>query len=501
MPSRKTRTSIDVIDEVRYLAATTNTQRYRLIMRFFYEQHRLHVYALTPEQVQSHIATIITEYGEAECHQDLEVLVGWDNLSQDWELGLASVRTIEDFRRRNVLYSATPDALAIEELMVRLETQREQVGQLDGTAIGRLLDDVRRFDEAIAMPVSQASRVDQLKQAWDDVWRRFAQLADDANNYMSDMRSQERERLLDLAAFQVYKDALINYLSQFIDGLVSAQPTLHESARRWEAPDLAEVLANAAKAGPRSFESLTLLIDEYQAQIRAVQAWFRPGGSADQLRAFASRAVERISLAARRLSDARRGLASRAQDLLALADLFSACDDQAADRVAGLVFGFAQPRQWEHDMPDTVADQPGQSAWESTPVNVPIRQRRSNMPRPADAGRLLADQERRKAELRAEARRAEQAAIELLARLFGAGEVRLGALAGIDPAEAEYLLGLVYDCISAAPAYAVQAADGSLLKLLNPQETSYIWLDAVGGRMLVPNYRLVRSPGRLEVGD
>lgn len=499
MPSRKARTSVDTVDEVRYLAATANTQRYRLIMRFFYEQHRLHVYALTPEQVQAHVAAIIADYGQTECQQDLEVLVGWGNLLQDWELGLASVRTIEDFRRRNVLYSATPDALAIEELMVSLETQREQVGQLDGTAIGRLLDDVRRFAVTVAATAVEPPRVDHA--TWDDVWRRFAQIADDANDYMSDMRSQERERLFDLAAFQVYKDSLINYLSQFIDGLVQAQPTIHELVRRWDASDLAVRLATAAKEGPRSFESLAVLTSGYQAQIMAVQDWFRPGGSADKLRAFASRAVERISLAARRLSDARRGLASRAQDLLALADLFSTCDDEAADRVAGLVFGLSQPRQWERDLPDTVSEQPGLSAWECEPVSVPIRQRRSNVARRGDAGRLLADQERRKAELRAAARIAEQAAIEVLTRLFAAGEVRLGALARTDPEEAGYLLQLVYECISAAPGYSVQAPDGSMIKLANPVEASYVWLTSVAGRMLVPDYRLIRLPGLREVGD
>lgn len=74
------------------------------------------------------------------------MLVRWGNLTPDWELGLAGVRAIDDFNRRSVLYSATPDAIAIEEVMVRLETRGEQVGELDDSVMGRIMELLDRFE-------------------------------------------------------------------------------------------------------------------------------------------------------------------------------------------------------------------------------------------------------------------------------------------------------------------------------------------------------------------
>lgn len=482
------------VDEVRYLAAGTNTSRYRLIMRHFYEQHRLHHYALAPSQVLAHMRTVLPDYSEDECQQDLDVLVGWSNLAPDWELGLAGVRTIDDFKRRNVLYSATPDAIAIEELMVRLENQGEQVGELDSSAMGRIWELLDRFEQTAALPPSDPARMERIRPAWEDLWSRFSQMADSSNKYMGDMRRQERERLLDLNAFQIYKAALIGLLTRFADGLAAYREPIRRRAEAWDAEALTHTMTDSALASTRSFERREHLLQEYRDQIAAFASWFAPGGSADTLRLYASHAIERVARTARRLSESRRGAVSRAQDLLTVADRFFACRSLAqSERLAALAFGLTLPRHWQYEVPEQAADQPERSAWEAQPLETVIRQRRLHGARRQDLGTSIADLEQRKAALRARDRHRQAEAAALVSRLFAKGALVMGEAEGLSPTERDLVLGWVYECLANMPACSTRSQDGSTLQIANSDETRYVWLEAPDGRVLVPNYRLERQ--------
>lgn len=484
----------EAVDEVRYLAANTNTNRYRLIMRFFYDQHRLHHYALAPGQVLAHMRTVLPDYREDDCQQDLEALVRWGNLDPDWELGLAGVRTIEDFKRRNVVYAATPDAIAIEELMVQLESRGEQVGELDSSAMGRLWELLGRLDQALALPVSNPGRGEQVRQAWDELWLRFAQVADSSNNYMGDMRRQERERLLDLDAFQIYKEALVNYLTRFVEGLAAYRDRIRRRVEAWDSGGIATTAADAAVASTRTFESREHVLRQYRDQVTAFADWFAPGGSADKLRLYASHAIERVVRSARRLSESRQGAVSRAHDLLALADRFFACQTSTqAERLAAVAFGLTHPRHWQFEVPEQASDQPERPAWEGQPLDTVIRQRRTNLPRRTDPGGSMAELEQKKAALRALDRQRQLEAAALVDRLFAGGALVLGEAEGLEAAERDLVIGWVYECLANMPGCTTRTPDGSTLLVSNPDERRYVWLEAPDGRVLVPNYKLHRQ--------
>lgn len=494
MSPLRRRLMTEAVNEVRYLAAGANTNRYRLIMRYFLQQHRLHHYALSPSQVLHHLRSILPDYSEEDCQQDLDALVRWENLNPDWELGLASVRTIEDFKRRNVVYTATPDAIAIEELMLELEQRGQQVGELDASAIGRLWEQLAPLEAALALPFSDQSRPERLRQAWEDLWLRFDQLATSSNNYLGNMRSQERERLLDLDAFQIYKQTLIRYLTDFVEGLSAHSERFRRQAEGWDAESMAAAMAQAAHATTHSFESLDHLLRRYQEQIQAFLDWFATGGSANQLRVFASHAIERVVRSARRLSESRRGAVSRAHDLLALADRFQACQELPhAQRLAAAAFGLTHPRHWQLEVPEQADDRPELSAWAAAPRETVIRQRRATQSRRAGDGAAdLAELAEKRARLRALDRQRQTEAAAIVDRLFGGGALVLGETDNLNPSERDLILGWAYECLANAPAYSTRTPDGSTLQIANPAVQRYIWLCADDGRMLVPNYRLVR---------
>lgn len=488
-PTRK-RLLTEAVDEVRYLTASTATPRYRIIMRHFFEQHRLHQYTLTPSQVRKHVESVLgRDYPEEECQQDLNSLKEWGNLEPDWELGLAGVKTIEDFKRRNVVYAATPDAIAIEQLLWELERRGEQVGELDGSAIARLWSLCTTLASAL-----QTSEPDRLRQAWDDLWRLFEEMAESANDYLGDMRRQERERLLDLNAFQIYKEALVTYLTRFIEGLTAHRDRFRTQTRDWPIERIAMQLAGAAKATTRQFESLDFLRDEYRHQVESFQRWFAPGGSADQLHAFASRAIERVLRSARRLSESRQGALSRAQDLLALADRFYGLrlDPARTERLAALTFGLATPRHWQYELPEQASDSPDASPWLSLPHNTPIRQRRSYTQRQSDPG-AMADLAMKKAVLRQRDRERREAAAAVVDRLFAGGSLALAEAPDLSPDERDQILSWVYECLANGPAYSTRAEDGSLLRILDHRIREHVWLRSSDGRMLVPAFTMERQ--------
>jgi hypothetical protein len=108
MPPNRRRSTTEPVNEFRYLTAQEATARYRTIMRYLFDQHRLHQYTLSPAQVRKHVAKELgLDYTDELCQKDLEQLAQWGNVEPDWELGLAGVKTIDDFKRRNVVYAAT----------------------------------------------------------------------------------------------------------------------------------------------------------------------------------------------------------------------------------------------------------------------------------------------------------------------------------------------------------------------------------------------------------
>ncbi|MFZ5823518.1 MAG: TIGR02677 family protein [Bacillota bacterium] len=488
-PTRQ-RLLTEPVDETRYLTAGNAVPRYRIIMRYFFEQHRLHQYTLTPAQVRKHVETILQrDYPEEECQQDLNSLKEWGNLEPDWELGLAGVKTIEDFKRRNVVYAATPDAIAIEQLLFELERRGEQVGELDGSAIARLWTHLLTFQTAL-----QTGDPDQLRQSWDDLWRLFAEMADSANDYLGDMRRQEKERLLDLAAFQIYKAALVTYLTRFIEGLTAHRDRFRTLTQDWPVETIAVRLAEAARATTRQFESDDFLREDYRHQVESFQRWFAPGGSADLLHGFASRAINRVLRSAQRLSESRQGALSRAQDLLALADRFHGLrhDLPRTERLAALTFGLATPRHWQFELPEQASDNPDASPWLSLPHNTPIRQRRSYTQRQS-APSPVADLALKKAVLRQRDRERREAAAAMVDRLFAGGSLALAEAPELSPDERDQILSWVYECLANSPACATRAEDGSLLRIRDPHIREHVWLRSDDGRMLVPAFTMERQ--------
>ena len=111
---------IKPISEVKYLAAE-NYERYRIIVRYFFEEYENIKYWLYKEDVYQMMQTTgrFADYTIEKCQSDLESLVEWGNLTalQD----TTKVATIEQYRNKRYRYQLTEYTVEIERMILKLE--------------------------------------------------------------------------------------------------------------------------------------------------------------------------------------------------------------------------------------------------------------------------------------------------------------------------------------------------------------------------------------------
>ena len=107
--------------ETKYLNVE-NTNRYRPIMRIFFEHYEKLDYWLYKEQVYNELKDNIdfANYSLELCEQDLNQLVLWQSLTyfQDTD----NVLTIDEFKKKKFRYQMTDYANEIEGFVKRLES-------------------------------------------------------------------------------------------------------------------------------------------------------------------------------------------------------------------------------------------------------------------------------------------------------------------------------------------------------------------------------------------
>ena len=108
------------LTEVKYLNAD-NVDRYRCIMRIFFENYEKLHYWMYQEEVYAQMKEdpYFAEYRPEQCLQDLTTLTEWKNLNtiQDTR----KVSSIEEFKNRKYRYQMSEYSVEIERLVVRLE--------------------------------------------------------------------------------------------------------------------------------------------------------------------------------------------------------------------------------------------------------------------------------------------------------------------------------------------------------------------------------------------
>jgi uncharacterized protein (TIGR02677 family) len=489
------------VPEASYLTAE-NAARYRPIMRHFYQQHGLHRFFLTLEEVRDFVRIHVDPtYSDDLAEQDLSQLVEWGNLRAEQDRG--RVRTVDEWLRRRLRYQITPYGIAFERLLSELEEAIGSGGSLDPTNLDSLWHRLTELNAAMEVldPENQ-EYLQRVRRLWLDAYTYFDRIGKDASDYLSAMHRSRPDDLNEVEKFLGFKDVLVQYLSSFLNSLADYAEKIQALLVSWQSKEfLARLVTLLVLHDTRyvvdpdgNLPDGAVTRAHYQQQIDALADWFRRGGGADGLRRTTADAIEMVVRHTQRLMERRRFGMSRRRELEELARCFAACRElDQAERLAGLVFGLASPRHLQGSLEaHAMADR--QSVWVSPPMEIPlgrIKRGRQAKAKSAPMRDVIAEQQ---AVLIEEMERRQQEAA-LWDRLFSLGDVNLGELTVDDPALRGRLLELVGRCL-ASPDQTALASDGSYIRLLPPSTRQVGELVSPDGVLYMPRFILRRERER-----
>lgn len=195
------------ITETAYLNQE-NSNRYRPIMRFFYEKHEQAENWLYKEDVYEELKKYIPDYTIDECQRDLDFLVS--KLSLEPFQDTQNATTLEKFKFKNCRYQMTNYAVEIERMTIRLEEMEVKVASLEPRLFERIKKQVTKM-----LSVETLSE-DSCHEIWSDLMNDFTYLNQSYQDFLKEFCEPKTEEVLQNDAFIEYKNNLIRYLNNFI---------------------------------------------------------------------------------------------------------------------------------------------------------------------------------------------------------------------------------------------------------------------------------------------
>ncbi|MDP9405558.1 MAG: DUF2397 domain-containing protein, partial [Actinomycetota bacterium] len=236
---------LDQVEAFRYVTAP-NAPTYRAIMQVCYEALRRYVIELRPDGIARALRDggyVLASDGEVDAiERDLGQLVAWGNLAATADS--AGVERVEDFYRRRLVYHVTDVGEAAHRAVLDVEAALGRSGSLQTT----MLAEIR--DALTALAANAGADADP-----DVVWRHlhalhtaFDTLTHEANRFMTDLGrlvGEERGEATD-ATFVAFKQAVLAYISRFLDELRRLRDDITAAIRQLDVAGVDRIVATAA---------------------------------------------------------------------------------------------------------------------------------------------------------------------------------------------------------------------------------------------------------------
>ena len=484
------------LQEATYL--TTDTAwRYRAILRYFYLQHEQLRYYLFPEEIMEYLkgSPHFAEYSEEKLQQDLVQLVNWQNLipRQDTR----NVNSIEDFKKKRFRYQCTPYTIEIERLVQRLEQLGESFGgSLEKTYFIRILEALQKLtpkdpDGNHAQPPKLSN--EDLNMTWDDLQDNFKKLTENAADYLAYLQSEKIEEMMMTEAFLAYKDALTEYLRNFMTILQRTSLRIEMLLERMphnQIEEYASRLADHYLSIPRLEEQPTKdkLVARYLLQWQGFKNWFLGSQGRDSDLVFLQNAttetIRRITRFAQRLGERYHNFKSRRMDYLHLAQWFHQCQDlKEAHKLSACVFGVFNTRHLYAGVKQT--ENIYAEIWDEEPTELSLKPRVRNYREKTKTGAVQSHQQEKQEQLEQYLRQREEEQ-RLVHQIIQGDRIVISDLPQVDPYIRKTLLNWIGKCM-ANPKHTSKTESGRQISLLliDNQE---ITLRSDDGELRMPNY-------------
>lgn len=197
------------ISETKYLSVE-NTERYRPIIRLFFEKYERLEYWLYKEDVYNELknSPYFKDYTIDLCEQDLLRLVEWKSLTSIQDT--SNVATVQEFKNRKFRYQLTEYAIEIERLVMRLETLSVKTSSLEP----KLFEKIKN----LLIRITKTDDIKEINDLFLELNYNFTTLNESYKDFLKVFYEAKTEELMKSETFILYKEKVINYLRDFIGG-------------------------------------------------------------------------------------------------------------------------------------------------------------------------------------------------------------------------------------------------------------------------------------------
>lgn len=448
------------LTEAKYLNAD-NVDRYRCIMRIFYENYEKLRYWLYQEEVYEEMVrdSYFQDYRPEQCQQDLTALTEWKNLVtiQDTR----KVASLEEFKNKKFRYQMSEYSVEIERLVLRLENLFIEGASLEPT----LLERIRRNIEKL--PLMEKEAPDAAYTWWNDLNSDFIRLNQNYQDYIRDLNSVKAEEMMRTKEFLLFKDKLVEYLRNFIRGLQRNVGVIEELILAVNTETLERVLQKVNDyelSIPRMDVEMSLpLIQEMnRGRYESIRDWFVSENGreneAGKLFDATNEIIRRITRYAAQLSEKNALGANRREEYRKVASIFLKCEDiSQAHKMSAMVFGLERPFHLKGDAARET-DSMNRAVCDEEPMEVLLRPRVRTYGEKSGRSSIR-DNSREKEEVRARAIRQFREDQREVKQLEQDGEIRFWELPVLKPRVRGILLKWLSDALETSD-YGGRTEDG-----------------------------------------
>lgn len=429
------------VTEMKYLNAD-NVDRYRCIMRIFFENYEKLRYWMYQEDVYQIMIQdpYFENYRMEQCQQDLSALTEWKNLVtvQDTR----KVSSVEEFKNKKFRYQMSEYSVEIERLVLRLENLSIEGASLEPNLLERI--------QASLEEMELVSKKGMMEVAtwWNDLNNDFIRLNQNYQDYIRELNSIRAEEMMRTKEFLVFKDKLIDYLRSFIKGLQRHVGIIEEHLRQVDAKVLADIFykVNSYELSIPRIDvevSLEMIQEKTKGRYESIYEWFvgRSGleGEAGKLFDATNDIIRRITRYAAQISEKNALGGNRREEYRKMASVFLACSDMnEAHKLSAMVFGMEQPYHLKGDFTRETDSMNG-GVYEEKPLEYTLKPR-SRSYREKTVRSAMKDLTKEKARVREETLQRIQEEKRKLAELEKEGIIDFSTLPVIEPKVRNVLL-------------------------------------------------------------
>ena len=313
------------ISETKYLSQD-NTYRYRPIMRFLYHKYEEAQNWLYKEEIYNAIKDYIPNYQIEDLERDLDFLVTNKNLITYQDI--KNIQSIEEFKHKKYRYQMTDNAIEIERLTIYLEEMEIKVASLSP----------KRF-EVLKKYLIELSNIDfnnqtYLKELWDRILDEFKDINQNYQDFLKKFQESKTEELLQSTIFLEYKDKMVQYLRDFIQGYLNQVEYIKEIISKFDSTfdtQLISTLVEYQKSIPTNLNQnynydkfTTITKNKWQN----IKKWFvnsKDQSEGDKMLATTGNIITQITKYANSLIDLHGNMVKRKEEYKYLAKLFDQC--------------------------------------------------------------------------------------------------------------------------------------------------------------------------------